>query len=132
MSSSFLLKPVSNGSEEEYTDDPEEEAAADGADDEPPVPLVVCVEGVDSEEEEDHHLCTVGQHVGGAADGGAGAVRDVLLHVVLHGDATEGDAEDAGHVEELGGEVGEVGEGQHHQGLQHPGLGTQVEPWPCP
>ena len=63
-----------------------------------------------SNKQEDHQLSHVGEHVGRLSDGDAGGLADVLLHVVLHGDAAEGDGEDPRHVEGLRGEVGEVGE----------------------
>ena len=70
-------------------------------------------------EQEDHHLGHVGQHVRRAADGDARALADVLLDVVLHGDAAEGDGEDPRHVEGLRREVGEVGEYYDNQWLYH-------------
>ena len=45
-----------------------------------------------------------------------------LLHVVLHGDAAEGDGEDAGHMEGLRSEVGEIGEDDDNQWLYHSGM----------
>ena len=73
-------------------------------------------------EQEDHHLGHVGQHVRRAADGDARALADVLLDVVLHGDAAEGDGQDARHLEGLRCQVGEVGEHQDDQWLHNPGV----------
>ena len=49
------------------------------------------------------------EHLEGVLEGGLRLGGDVPLDVVLHGDAAEGDGEDAGHVEDLGVEVGHVG-----------------------
>ena len=73
----------------------------------------------DSNKQEDHQLSHVGEHVGRLSDGQTGGLADVLLHVVLHGDAAEGDGEDPRHVEGLRGEIGEVGEYYDNQWLYH-------------
>ena len=44
------------------------------------------------------------------------------VHTYLHRDAAEGDGKDAGHLEYLGGEVGQVGHREHEQRLQHRGM----------
>ena len=49
-------------------------------------------------------------------------------HIVLHGDPTEGDGQDAGHVEDLCSQVGDVGERENHQGLQDSGLQVVSSP----
>ena len=64
-------------------------------------PLSGAGDSEDPHKQEDHHLGHVGQHVCRAPDGDARVLADVLLHVVLHGDAAEGDGEDPGHVEGL-------------------------------
>ena len=70
-----------------------------------------------SNKQEDHQLSHVGEHVGRLSDGHTGGLADVLLHVILHGDAAEGDGEDPRHVEGLRREVGEVGEYYDNQWL---------------
>lgn len=50
------------------------------------------LDGGDAEEHEDDGLRGRGQHLHGVFDGRVGFARDVLLHVVLHGDAAERDA----------------------------------------
>ena len=76
------------------------------------------VNSCDPEEHEDDGLAGGGQHLDGVLDGGLGLGGHVPLDVVLHGDAAEGDGEDAGHVEDLGGEVGQVRHGDYHKRLQ--------------
>lgn len=51
-----------------------------------PVPLVLGRYGDDTQEEEDEGFGDGAQHLDNMADGGAGSLGDVLLHVVLHGD----------------------------------------------
>lgn len=53
-----------------------------------PVPLVLGRYGDDTQEEEDEGFWDGAQHLDNMADGGAGSLGDVLLHVVLHGDGT--------------------------------------------
>lgn len=48
--------------------------------------------GHHTQEEEDEGLSDGGQHLHNMPDGGAGSLRHVLLHVVLHGDGTCYDA----------------------------------------
>ena len=91
----FDPEPVSDGDQQEDPEHPEDQAAGDGAGDERPVPLVDVVDGEYSQEEEYHHFSAVGDHVSRTSHCCARAFRDVPLHVVLHGDATKGDAEDA-------------------------------------
>ena len=79
-------------------------------------------DGEHPHEQEDHHLGHVGQHVRRASDGDARVLADVLLDVVLHGDAAEGDGEDAGHVECLRCQIWQVGEYQDDQWLNHSGV----------
>ena len=43
-------------------------------------------------------------------------------NMFLHGNSAEGDGEDAGHVEDLRREVGEVGHDEHEQWLQNRGV----------
>lgn len=45
-----------------------------------------------AQEEEDEGLGNGGQHLDHVADGGAGPLGHVLLHVVLHGDGAGDDA----------------------------------------
>ena len=79
-------------------------------------------DGEDPHKQEDHHLGHVGQHVSRAPDGYARVLADVLLHVVLHGDATKGDSEDPGHVECLRCQVWQIGENQDDQWLNDSGV----------
>lgn len=51
-----------------------------------PVPLVLGRYGDNTQEEEDEGFGDGTQHLDNMADGGAGSLGDVLLHVVLHGD----------------------------------------------
>ena len=53
-----------------------------------PVPLVVTCYGDDSQEEEDESFRDGGQHLDNVANGGAGSLRYILLHVELHGYGT--------------------------------------------
>lgn len=53
-----------------------------------PVPLVLRRYGDHTQEEEDEGLRDSGQHFDNMADGCAGPLGDVLLHVVLHGYGT--------------------------------------------
>ena len=45
----------------------------------------------------------------------------------LHGYSAEGDGEDAGHVEDLCSEIGQVRHGEHKQGFQHSGMVGEPE-----
>ena len=44
--------------------------------------------GDDAQEEEDESFGDGGQHLDDMANGGAGSLRYILLHVELHGDGT--------------------------------------------
>lgn len=53
-----------------------------------PVPLMLSCYRHHTQEEEDEGLGDGGQHLDNMADGGAGSLGYVLLHVVLHGYGT--------------------------------------------
>lgn len=57
-----------------------------------PVPLVLCGNGDHAQEEEDEGLGDGAQHLDHVADGRAGTLGDVFLHVVLHGEGAGHDA----------------------------------------
>ena len=75
------------------TNNPEEGTKADGKEDKGPVPLVVVVDGGHAEEHEDDGLRARAQHLEAVLEGRLRLGADVPLHVVLHRDAAEGDAE---------------------------------------
>ena len=56
---------------------------------------------------------------------------DVSLDVVLHGDAAEGDGQDAGHVEDLGVEVRHVRHHEDEQGFQDARVVREPSHEPC-
>lgn len=73
------------------TDDPIDRAEHDGRDDEPRVPVVGVVDSGHTEEHEYDGLRAAGQHFHCVLDGGVRLVRYIGLHVILHGNAAEGD-----------------------------------------
>lgn len=57
-----------------------------------PVPFVFCCYGDDPQEEEDEGLRDGAKHLDHVADGGAGTLGNVFLHIVLHGEGTSHNA----------------------------------------
>lgn len=80
------------------TDDAIDRAEDDGHDDEPRVPIVVVVHGRHPEEHKYDGFRAAWQHFHRVFDRGVRLVRYIRLHVILHGDATEGDPGDKGEV----------------------------------
>lgn len=83
---------VVDGRVKPLTDSPPHEGEQQREHDVAPVPLVLGRYGNDTQEEEDDGLGDGAQHLDHVADGGAGSLRHVLLHVVLHGDGAGDDA----------------------------------------
>lgn len=59
-----------------------------------PVQLVLRRDGDHAQEEENQRFRNGAQHLDHVADGGARALRDVFLHIVLHGEGARHDAAD--------------------------------------
>lgn len=78
------MKPLTDSSPDEGEEEREQDVG--------PVPLVLRCYCHDTQEEEDEGLGDGAQHLDNVADGGAGSLGYVLLHVVLHGDGTGYDA----------------------------------------
>lgn len=57
-----------------------------------PVPLVLCCYGDHPQEEEDEGLGDGAEHLDHVADGCAGTLGNIFLHVVLHGEGAGHDA----------------------------------------
>ena len=113
---------VGNTNEDNHSDAPEDGAEDNGEDGEPPVPDMFIMDGGHAQEHEDDGLGGAGQHLHGVLDCCLRLVGHVSLYIILHGDATECDGQNAGHVEYLSAEVGEVGHGEHEHGLQDGGV----------
>lgn len=78
------------------TDDAIDRAEDDGHDDEPRVPIVMVVHGRHPEEHKYDSFRAAWQHFHRVFDRGVRLVRYIRLHVILHGDAAEGDSGDKG------------------------------------
>lgn len=89
------------------TDDAIDRTEDDGHDDEPRVPIVMVVHGRHPEEHKYDSFRAAWQHFHRVFDRGVRLVRYIRLHVILHGDAAEGDPGDKGEVtvNRWGGEV---------------------------
>lgn len=87
---------VVNGRMKPLTDSSPHEGEQQREHDVAPVPLVLRRYGNDTQEEEDDGLGDGAQHLDHMADGGAGPLGHVLLHIVLHGDGAGDDAAGTG------------------------------------
>ena len=81
--------------------------------------LTACLDKDNAKEEEDDTVAGGGQGLDGVLDGGVALLAQVGEAVALHADAKGDHADDAGPVDQLGEEEGEVGRTEDDQWLHH-------------
>ena len=110
---SDLLNPVqiNDRTDGEYPGDSEYSDSDQGEDGESHVPMFEYFEigSVEANEERDDGLTNNREHLNPILDHAVGLVRNVGLHVMLHRNGYRDHADNAGELEQLRQQVGEVG-----------------------
>ena len=106
-------------SQQEDADKPEDQAEDDSSKEEARVPVVISLYEFHPKEDEDDTVTDGGHGLQTVLDRGVALLAEVLEGVPLHCDAVCDDADDAGPVEQLGREEGEVGGGEDDERLDY-------------